>query len=383
MNDEKRDTNLKILHVITGLNLGGAEMMLYKLIRASPNPADHVVISFLGGIMAERIEKLGAKVHVLNLTKNPFSIRPLKLVRLIKSIAPNAVQCWMYHANLVGTIFARMAGIKNVAWGIHHSISKFDKPSIKLINRLLAAVSHCPFCRAIVCCGTNPLTACKKTNYCECKLVEIPNGFDTSLFVFSEGNRKKIRDEFDVKNNEFLILHVGRYNWLKNYDALLEIFKKLRDKNPNAKLMMVGGGVDNSQINDKIKKLAIEDSVIVTGARNDVHAIYSAADVGVLTSLSEGFPNVIGEAMLCERPFISTDVGDCAAIVADKDNVIELGDNERFANRLLEISEMTKEERTEYGKRARAHIIENFEIEKIYEKYADLWGKFHHNAKMV
>ena len=84
MNDEKRDTNLKILHVITGLNLGGAEMMLYKLIKASPNPAEHVVISFLGGIMAERIEKLGAKVHVLNLTKNPFSIRPLKLVRLIK-----------------------------------------------------------------------------------------------------------------------------------------------------------------------------------------------------------------------------------------------------------------------------------------------------------
>ena len=149
---------------------------------------------------------------------------------------------------------------------------------------------------------------------------------------------------------------------------------KLLAKNHDSYLVLVGDGlVGNKQIEDAIDELGIRSNVKIMGFRTDSCALYSAADVTVLPSLSEGFPNVVGESMLCERPCITSTVGDCANITGHSDWAFELSDENGFAEKLFEFSKTPKTELKVCGKECRKRIVDNFGIEKIYNEYAKIW----------
>lgn len=365
---------MKILHIITGLNGGGAEMMLYKIIKHSPNPSDHRVVSLISeGFFSQKIRDLGCIVESLDMTKNPLTFSPFRLLRIIKDARPDAIQCWMFHANLIGGFFGRLAGVKKIVWGIHHSMTKYDRKILHLINKIGALMSY-NFCDTVVCCGLRPLEVCKNSGYAPNKLKCIYNGFATKAFFFDENARKKIRAELGLADDAFVIVHMARFHILKNHIGLLRIFAKLLVKNPNSHLVLVGEGIGgNAQIEAAIDELGIRANVKMTGFRTDSCAFYSAADITVLPSLSEGFPNVVAESMLCERPCITSEVGDCANITGRKDWTFELSDEDGFAEKLFEFSKMPKSELKACGQECRKRIIENFDIEKIYNEYAEIW----------
>ena len=112
----------KVIHIITGLKDGGAESTLYNLITNSPN-LEHIVISLTkfhkyGGILMEK----GYRVYPLNIKLNPLIIfRFIYLIFLLRSLKPDIVQTWMYHADLIGGLAAYIANCKNIFWGIHHT----------------------------------------------------------------------------------------------------------------------------------------------------------------------------------------------------------------------------------------------------------------------
>ena len=368
--------NIKVLHIITDLGLGGAETMLYKIIANSPDPKKHSVISLRSkGFFGDKIEELGANVYPLGMTKNPFFLNPFKVIKLIKEISPDAIQCWMFHANLFGSIFGRLAGIKNIAWGIHHSISKNDKCSIRIINKILAFISH-NFCKTVICCGTKPSKICKDSGYDKEKILCIYNGFDISSMNFNAKWRDEIREELGLKNFHFVIVHVARYHYLKNHIGLLRIFANLLKINKDAKLLLVGDGIkDRKEIEETIDALNIRKSIQILGMRSDVNKIYSAADVSILTSLAEGFPNVIGESMLCKCPCVSSDVGDCGFIIGNPNFVIDLNNEDGFVKILNDIANLSSDEQVNLREHSRNRIVENFDIKKIYAQYNDAWNK--------
>ncbi len=364
----------KIVHIITGLNLGGAEMMLYKLIKASPAPEKHIVVSLLGrGFFADKIEKIGCTVIPLNLKKKPIQTI-IKLPQIVKEYKPIAIQCWMFHANVIGCIIGVFAGIKNICFGIHHTISSHDKFMLILLNKISALLSK-RFCKAVICCGNNPLVASKKSGYKKDILKCIYNGFDIQEFRFSQSGRNKIRKEFNFSDSDFVIVHMARFHYLKNHVGLLRIFAEVLKKNPNAKLLLVGDGlIGNETIENQLNELNIKSTVKFAGLRTDVIDIYSASDVSVLPSLSEGFPNVLGEAMLCECPCVATDVGDASFIIGNKDFTFEVSDETGFADKLVEISNLPSDKKNELRNFSRNRIVENFDIKKIYKQYLDLWS---------
>ena len=368
--------HIKVLHIITDLGLGGAEAMLYKIIANSPDPKKHSVISLRSeGFFGDKIKKLGAKVYTLGMTKNPFSINPFKVIKLIKEISPNVIQCWMFHANLFGSIFGRLAGIKNVIWGIHHSVSKNDKCSIRIINKILALMSY-RFCEAIICCGSKPSRICKNFGYDKEKIFCVYNGFDVSSMNFDAKWRKEIRDELELKSSDFVIAHIARYHYLKNHIGLLKIFSKLLKINKNARLLLVGDGIKNrKEIEETIDFLNIRNSILMLGMRTDVNKIYSASDVSILTSLAEGFPNVIGESMLCKCPCVSSNVGDCGFIIGNPNFVIDLKEEDSFVNILNNIACLPKDKQLQLRESSRARIVENFDIKKIYAQYNEIWNE--------
>lgn len=367
---------MKILHIITGLNRGGAEMMLYKIIKHSPNPTKHRVVSLIAeGFFAQKIRELGCVVESLDMTKNPLTFSPFHILRIIKDARPDVIQCWMFHANIIGGFFGRLSGVKNIVWGIHHSMSKYDRRISHLINKIGALMSH-NFCDTVICCGLRPLEVCKNSGYAADKLKCVYNGFEPDVFFFDENARKKIRTELGLTDDAFVVVHMARFHILKNHLGLLRIFAKLLAKNHNSYLVLVGDGLaGNEQIENAIDELGIRANVKMMGFRTDSCAFYSAADVTVLPSLSEGFPNVVGESMLCERPCITSAVGDCANITGHSDWAFEVSDEDGFAEKLFEFSKMPKSELKACGEECRKRIVDNFDIEKIYSEYSKIWCK--------
>lgn len=365
---------MKILHIITGLNGGGAEMMLYRIIKHSPNPADHRVVSLLsGGIFYRKIKDLGCIVESLDMTKNPLTFSPFRLLRIIKDARPDAIQCWMFHANIIGGFFGRLAGVKNIVWGIHHTMTKHDRKISHVINKICALMSY-NFCKTVICCGLRPLELCKQTGYCQKKLKCVFNGFESDSFFYDSEGRSKIRKEFGIPEDSFVVLNMAAYRPQKNHEGVLRIFSKLCKKNKNSWLILAGSDIKKEgRLADISKKLGIDEKIVFAGYRTDTRALYSAADVVILASFTEGFPNVIGEAMLCEKVFLSTDVGDCAYMFGHRDWAFELSDEDGFAEKLFEFSKMPESELKACGQECRKRIVDNFGIEKIYGEYAETW----------
>lgn len=235
----------KIVHIITGLGSGGAENMLYKLLKYSDKERfHHEVISLMDeGVYGEKIEKLGIKVHCLNL--NSKNIVP----SLIKSrkIAKDAdiINTWLYHADIFGFIVAKILLRKKLIWNIRHS--NLDKDANKArtlkivkINSVLS--KHVDL---ITYNSNKALETHTEFGYKKSDSVVIPNGFELEKFKFNINDRNRIRNDLNLRDIEKVIITVGRWDIQKDYYTLLKALKNLKNKNNNFKMLMVGTNLDD------------------------------------------------------------------------------------------------------------------------------------------
>jgi len=189
---------IKVAHVITGLETGGAETMLYRLIAASNRRrCDHSVISLTAarGGLADKIIALGVPVFDLGMTPGrPSLIGLWRLMRLFRKIRPDLVHNWMYHANLAGGLAARLTGTGPVIWGIH--ASNLERETTKATTRFVvwvAALVSGWMPDRIICCSQTSLQIHLSFGYDEHKLSVIPNGFDIREFAPNAQARREVR----------------------------------------------------------------------------------------------------------------------------------------------------------------------------------------------
>jgi glycosyltransferase involved in cell wall biosynthesis len=177
---------IHLTHIITGLDLGGAEMMLYKvLLQMNRDAFQAEVVSMRDmGTLGEKIAKLGVPVRTLNMRRGVPDPRALwRLVKILKRQPPDLIQTWMYHANLMGGIAAKLAGDIPIVWGIHHSNFDPRKSKRRTVWTMKAGAllsSRLP--REIICCGEVPKRVHIEMGYDAKKTVVIPNGFDLTKF---------------------------------------------------------------------------------------------------------------------------------------------------------------------------------------------------------
>ena len=364
---------IRIVHIITGLNTGGAETSLYRLIEMTDKERfDCVVISLLPeGPLAERICNAGVSVYSIDMKKNlilPF--RCLRLRSLLKKFRPDLVQTWMYHANLLGGVIAWLLGIP-VVWGIHHSNihQGLNKKSTLLVNKLCAKLSRL-IPTKIACCAQKALDVHAGVGYEKDKMLVIPNGFDANVFHPDEESRIAIRKELGLAENTLLVGMAGRFDPQKDHKNFFDAAKIVASKNASACFVLCGDGIDweNESLVGMIDP-AIRDRVYLLGRRMDMPRIYAALDVFVLSSVGEAFPNVVGEAMACGVPCVVTDVGDAALIVGGTGVVVPPGDSSALARGIQTMLDMSKDERFSLGVRSRGRICDNFDIMSMSRKY--------------
>ena len=371
---------MKILHIITGLNDGGAEAVLYRLCSRDELNQHYVACLSGTGKYSSMLEALGVLVTTLNMSPGrPSPLAFIRLVRLLRREKPDIVQTWMYHGDLFGGLAARLAGIRSVVWGIHNTTlepGKSKKTTI-WIAKLLAKLSWWVPARILV-CAQRAMDVHEALGYSRNKMRFIPNGYD--LVDFQPGLDPQGEMKASLVPDQSIPLSgtVGRFDPQKDHANLLDALVILRNRGVQFQFVLVGTGLDpsNPEIMEWIAQHGLDDYVQLLGQRDDIPSIMNALDLHVLPSAyGEAFPNVVAEAMACGTPCVVTDVGDAAYIVGETGWVVPPRDANALAGAigaaLEEVNDVDKS--NERSRHARSRIEEHFSIERMVAAYTESW----------
>lgn len=372
---------LSVTFVITNLATGGAEIMLLKLLsRLDRRRFRPSVISLMGmGEIGPRIVDLDIPVHTVGLrpgAPNPLRLR--RLVRLLRQLEPDVVDTWMYHADLLGGVAARIAGCRRVVWGLHNTdLSRSgSKRSTRLVVRVCALLSGA-VPAAILSCSVRAREVHERLGYQAEKFHVIPNGYDIEQFNVDPAARASVRAELGLAPDAPLVGLVARYHPQKNHLGFVQAAALVLQQLPQVHFLLAGAGVDraNAALMSAVDQHGIAGHMHLLGRRDDVPRLMAALDVLVSSSsFGEAFPIVLGEAMASCVPCVTTDVGDSAEIVGDTGRVVAPGDMTSLARELVALLQLPATERAALGQRARERIAARYEIGHVvglYEAFFD------------
>lgn len=369
---------MRVVHIITGLGDGGAEGVLFRLCTHDSSD-EHIVVSLSGeGKYGSLLRSKGILVYLLHMRGNRASMAGfVRLIRLLKMHRPDVIQTWMYHADLIGGLFARLAGVKVVCWGIRHSslASSVNKKSTLLVARACSSLSYL-LPDAIVCCAFSARDTHADYGYCTAKMVVIQNGVDTDRFK-PGAKSHNLLSELGIAKDMPVIGSVARHDPQKDHSTLLLALSRLAEKGFNFVCVLVGTGMvrSNQLLLEEIQGLGIENSVILLGPRPDIPELMSIFDVHVMSSShGEGFPNVVAEAMASGTFPVSTDCGDACDIQGDEGLIVGVGDANRLADgifRALGEVRQTACQDADFNRHFR--VKTNFSLESMVGKYEALW----------
>ena len=377
----ERVQGMKIVHIITDLNVGGAQVMLHQLLRHTDQSivASEVVSLTDAGAVAAGIESLGIPVATMDMRGGvPDPMAVLRLARWLRRAQPDVIQTWLYQGDLLGGLAARIAGIRSLVWGIHNSDvdPQNNKRSIRwTISACVRASHYLP--SKIVCCAVSAQQFHAALGYPAEKMFVIPNGFDVDNFKPDRDARASVRREFAIPDTAPLIGLSGRFHPQKDHKNFVRAAARLHARRPDARFMLCGEGSDwsNQELAAWIDEVAMRDQFHLLGRRQDMARIYASLDLLALSaSHNEAFPMVIGEAMACGVPCVVTDVGDSALMVGDTGRVVPPKDAPALAEGWLELIELESEARQALGVRARQRIEQHYSIAAIVRRYENLYA---------
>jgi glycosyltransferase involved in cell wall biosynthesis len=365
----------QILHVITGLGAGGAEMALYRLIVSSRDGHyRHLVITLTpGGSNRQRFLDAGIEVVTFNFKRSPISDF-IRLAAMIRNIRPDIVQTWMYHADMLGGLAARLAGNRNVVWGIRTTSLQNRAYCIAIVRKLCAWLS--PWVpHTIVCVAEASRLAHVAVGYDATRMVVVQNGFDPSAMVTSTDEKEPLRALCGFGAGEIVAGSLGRFDVDKDFRNFVRAAGMLAQRHRHARFLMVGPGLDksNAELASWIAETGYADRFVLLGERVDASTCLEAMDVFCLSSRNEGFPNVVGEAMMMGVPCVVTDVGDAALLVADTGVVVPKEDPCALAKGIGSLLSMTAGARQKLGQKATERVQAEFTMKRVRERFETLY----------
>ena len=369
-----------ILHIISNLQQGGAERVLFNLV-TSDKLNKHIIVS-LGelGFYGYKLKKLNYIVYSINFNKNKFNFfKYYSLFSLIKKHKPNIVQTWMYHADFIGGIFAKLLGIKKIIWGLRNSA--LDKKKINYITRVIIYINsklsyYIP--THIVSCSKVAIIDHENIGYNSKIFLHIPNGFYTNIKT-PETIINNLYSKYNIDQTYLTFSNFARWDEQKDHRNLLNAFKIFK-MNFKKKWVLFLAGKNIDSYNPSLMKLIIDynlkDNIILLGKIDNVFEYFSIININILASqYGEGFPNIIAEGMISGVPCISTNIGDSNLIIQNSGWIVEpknpdklnkailLASNEYLVNNFKERSLLCKK-----------IINEEFSLKKMIKNFNNLYN---------
>jgi glycosyltransferase involved in cell wall biosynthesis len=370
---------IRVLHLTTGLNTGGAEIILARLVtHLDPLKFKSQVISMLPpGPVADQLQANG--IHVMSLNMSAGRITPnavFRLTQLIRNHKPDIIQTWMYHADFLGGLGARLAGDFPGVWGLHNSTVTPGaiKKSTYLIIKACAFLSNW-IPATIISVSRQAIKNHIEAGYNAKKFVFIPNGFDLQAFHPIASAHIQLSRVLGISENSKIIGLIARFDPQKDINNFIKAAAIIRKKIPGVHFVLCGDNMlpSNPILADWIKLANIHDRIHLLGRRDDIPQIMAGLDIAALSSCGEAFPLVLGEAMACGVPCVSTDVGDAALLVGETGKVVPPQNSEALSEAIIDLLYLPQNQIEELGKKARQRIEENFGLEQMVTAYASLY----------
>jgi glycosyltransferase involved in cell wall biosynthesis len=369
---------IKILHIITSLNVGGAETALYRLLSSMDKARfENQVVSLIHcGPVGEKIRALG--IPVLSLDMHPGRPSPkalFGLLRYLRRNQPDIVQTWLYHADLLGALAAKILGLP-LLWNIR--ASNMDMSYYRwLSNAVLRAcvwLSGWPL--GIIVNSKAGQEFHEHLGYHSRRWIHIPNGIDTGQFKPAPAARIALRKELKLGPEVMLIGLVARFDPMKDHANFLQASSLLAVHSPGVHFVLAGNGVTPSDpfFGEYIERPELRGRLHLLGQRDDITMLTAALDMASSSSCGEGFPNTVAEAMSCGVPCVVTDAGDSAYLVGETGIVVPPKNPQALADGWQRMIALGAEGRKLLGEAARQRIQQHFEQQEITRRYERLYA---------
>lgn len=357
-------------------------MMLLKLLNGLDRDRfEPVVLSLTSvGLVGRSIADLGLRVVHLNIPPGRISIRGLWSLRnFIKAEGPDLLQGWMYHGNLAAHVASLLlSDPPPVVWSIRGTHTDLENEKLQTAATIWLCAHLSSRAAAII--NNSRVSAAAHANllgYSRSNVVIIPNGFDTNTFRPDDEAKASVRALLGAHEDTLLIGLVGRVEPVKDHSTFLRAAALVKGRFPHARFVLIGQGADisNAQLMSVIGDCGLEGAVHLLGLRNDLPQLTAALDLTVLSSVSEGFPNVLGEAMSCGICAVSTAAGDAAWIIGNTGAVVPPRRPDSLARAMDRILSMEPEQRRNLGRLGRARVIEHFSLYSVVRQYEALYER--------
>lgn len=365
----------RVTHLIVGLAKGGAETMLYQVLKhRTDRNIQHRVIS-LGAAhyYEEPIRQLGIDVIEVNLRKRPIS----SLWKVFWSLrGTDTLCCWMYHANLIGYYLGKLAGVKRIVWNIRHSNLDPD-----LNSKLTLKINHWCARRSknvslVAYNGEQARKVHEEIGYCSGKGMVLNNGCDCEEFKPDADARFSLREELAIPAEKQIVLSVTKNHPIKDIPTFIQAFALLHKEQPDTVAVMCGSGVDteNKQITDLCLSngLTVGEDIFLLGMRHDVPHLLSGCDLYVLHSAGEAFPNTLIQAMACGCLCVATDVGDVRTILNDDAFICTPQEPKALAEKISEALCLPVVEKTAAKEKNRSRVVSKYSIQNVVRAYEEI-----------
>jgi glycosyltransferase involved in cell wall biosynthesis len=351
----------KILHLITGLEIGGTEMMLLKTLPKMQDNFDNRICCIRGrGPMGKRLENAGIPVYYLDL-KNIFDLEAiLRFKKIIREFEPKILVTYLIHADIFGRFFGKLFGIKKIICSVRVKLIQAKYLPLLFLNALTSPlVTHYHF---------NSRTAAnmyRKFFFLPRKKITIiPNGIEIEKYNIQIDKLKKKKD-LGLPEDKIIIGCVAKLRKQKGHKYLIEAFGKISKQEDNLILLLIGDGEERKNIEKQIEKLNIRDRVYLLGNRNDIPEILQIIDVFVLPTLFEGMSNALMEAMVAGKPIITTDIPENRELINDNVSgiLIPTKDPLSIAKNILKLT-ANKLQAQNIAANTKKEMMEHFSLEK-------------------
>ena len=373
--------SLRVVHLITSLDVGGAERMLAKLVHSMDRHEFEPSVVTLSddGLIAEHIRSLGIEVQSAGLRRGQFNPIALKqLVSILHDCQPDLIQSWMYHSNVAASLtrpwLARTTGI---IWNIRQSLYSLSKERYLTQAVIRSGVVLAPHADAIVNNSQVSLAQHAAFGYENRRQLVIPNGFELEQFRPNSAARDAFRAQLGIGERAIVVGIVARVHPDKDHAMFFRAAEIAARRDERLLFVCVGRDTDSNEQFTSAMNGPLKGRLHLLGLREDVPSIMAGFDLAISSSWTEGCPNSIGESMACGLAVIGTDAGDTAAVIGDAGSVVARGDHGKMAEAILAYAALTATERRMLGDAARDRIRTRYSIESIAASYSALYREIY------
>jgi glycosyltransferase involved in cell wall biosynthesis len=362
---------IPITFLIRQLNVGGAQRQLVELVSRMDISRYQVTVITLydGGRFVAELCRIPSVSYVSLGKKCRWDVIGVlfRLVCELRKSRPRILHGYLGLANILCVLVKPLFPNTRMVWGVRAStmdLTRYDWVS-RVLYRIERSLSR--FADLIIVNSEAGYLYAAQNGFPEGRMVVVNNGFDTERFLPKPEARSRVRCEWRIGNDETVIGIVGRLDPMKDHPVFFQASAKLLTHIKRVRFICVGEGVESyrNELHALTDELGLDKKLIWAGARDDMVDIYNSLDILVSSSCTEGFSNVIAEAMSCGIPCVVTDVGDSRMIVGDTGFIVCPKQPDELASRLIEMIQLSISKKTELKESARSRIAKYFSVDSM------------------